>query len=301
MKYFILFLIVCGFISTDVEAQTRTSSPPLTIQEEDASPTGSPRTLKVTNGSLTDNGDGTFSLSSAGGSSEWTDQGTYLEPNEPLADSVSIGQNLTVGNNVLYVDTSSAYVGINTANPTTELQVVGGVNLDSGTFILNDTNNRVGINIAAPTVDLEINQDVSIGNDLTVGRDFYIGTGATTRKSNNKVGIAVAATNPTANTFYSVEIPTELIAGTNFIVEDIIFNRDATQTGSLTVTAGYRTDPSGSITTLELLPTITASDYRVEDDGTLTATTVAGDNDIGFFMGLDTTAKVSVIFVGHYE
>lgn len=38
-------------------------TPPLAIEEEDGSPSGYPTTLKVTNGSLTDNGDGSFSLS----------------------------------------------------------------------------------------------------------------------------------------------------------------------------------------------------------------------------------------------
>jgi len=42
-------------------------NPPLKIQEEDGSPAGFPHTLKVTNGDLTDNGDGTFSLDTAGG------------------------------------------------------------------------------------------------------------------------------------------------------------------------------------------------------------------------------------------
>ena len=40
--------------------------PPLVIEEEDGVPTGSPDTLKVPNGSLTDNGDGSFSLAISG-------------------------------------------------------------------------------------------------------------------------------------------------------------------------------------------------------------------------------------------
>lgn len=41
-------------------------APPFRIQEEDGSPIGFPHTLKVPNGTLTDNGDGTFSFSGTG-------------------------------------------------------------------------------------------------------------------------------------------------------------------------------------------------------------------------------------------
>lgn len=40
----------------------------LKIQEIDGTPSGTPHTLKFTNGSLTDNGDGTMSVSLAAGS-----------------------------------------------------------------------------------------------------------------------------------------------------------------------------------------------------------------------------------------
>lgn len=46
----------------------------VTVEEEDGSPTGMPSTLKVTNGDLTDNGDGTFSLATASGATpSWSD------------------------------------------------------------------------------------------------------------------------------------------------------------------------------------------------------------------------------------
>lgn len=39
----------------------------LTIQEVDGTPIGTPTTLKVSNGTLTDNGDGSFTLLTGGG------------------------------------------------------------------------------------------------------------------------------------------------------------------------------------------------------------------------------------------
>lgn len=47
-------------------ADVSTITPSIRIQEEDGSPGGRPKTLKVTNGSLTDNADGTYSLTTGG-------------------------------------------------------------------------------------------------------------------------------------------------------------------------------------------------------------------------------------------
>ena len=48
------------------------SRKPMVVQEEDGTPTGRPRTLKVSNASLTDNGDGTFSLAGGSGAANIT-------------------------------------------------------------------------------------------------------------------------------------------------------------------------------------------------------------------------------------
>jgi hypothetical protein len=56
-----------------VLAQRSTQQPPAasypTVQEVDGSPTGKPKIIKVTNGTLTDNGDGSFTISTGGGGS----------------------------------------------------------------------------------------------------------------------------------------------------------------------------------------------------------------------------------------
>lgn len=79
--------------------------PALRIEEEDGSPTGQPAVLKVSNGTLTDNGDGTFSVTTGagGGSSEWTDTGTTLHPTE-TGDDVVIGGTSPVSSAKLSID-----------------------------------------------------------------------------------------------------------------------------------------------------------------------------------------------------
>jgi len=65
MKKFILillFVLICNTAHADVFSSVRG----LIFSEEDGDPIGVPRTLKVTDGSLTDNLDGTFSLSAGG-------------------------------------------------------------------------------------------------------------------------------------------------------------------------------------------------------------------------------------------
>ncbi len=59
---------------TAFEAYTP-SGAAITIQEEDGSPTGTLSTLRVTNGTLTDNGGGSFSLAIGGSSNEFADNG----------------------------------------------------------------------------------------------------------------------------------------------------------------------------------------------------------------------------------
>lgn len=78
-----------------------------TIEEEDGSPSNaSCLTLKVSNTKLTDNGDGTFSLDiPSGGSSEWTDAGGLLHPNEN-ADTITVGS--TVAGGKIFADGDTA-------------------------------------------------------------------------------------------------------------------------------------------------------------------------------------------------
>lgn len=61
----ILFVLSLLVISSHCYADINN---PLTIQEEDGSPTGQPYAIKFSNGTVTDNGDGTFSVTNTGGS-----------------------------------------------------------------------------------------------------------------------------------------------------------------------------------------------------------------------------------------
>jgi len=63
---------ICGFLLLVTLASILMGAavvPRLIVEESDGSPSGQPATLKVTNGTLTDNGDGTFSVTTGGGSS----------------------------------------------------------------------------------------------------------------------------------------------------------------------------------------------------------------------------------------
>lgn len=73
MKKFLLIIFLL-LIITNLHAGSLTNAP-LNITEEDGSPNTFPYKLKTTNGTLTDNGDGTASLSITGGSGDVTDVG----------------------------------------------------------------------------------------------------------------------------------------------------------------------------------------------------------------------------------
>ncbi len=61
LKLTFFFTLLCSLAYADV------TNPPLNIRDEDGSPSTYPYQLKVTNGTLTDNGDGTASLAIGGG------------------------------------------------------------------------------------------------------------------------------------------------------------------------------------------------------------------------------------------
>ncbi len=63
---FFLIVLACNF----AYSQPQGGSPPSVLEEEDGDPSGRPRTIKVTNGSLTDNGDGSFSIGLGAGSGD---------------------------------------------------------------------------------------------------------------------------------------------------------------------------------------------------------------------------------------
>jgi hypothetical protein len=96
---------------------------PLVIEEEDGSPTGTPVTLKVTNGTLTDNGDGTFSLAIGGGGGTPGGSDTQVQFN----DGGSFGG-----------DAGFTY------NKTTDVATLGGLVLGTLNGILKGTTGTIG-------------------------------------------------------------------------------------------------------------------------------------------------------------
>lgn len=75
-KIILLSLIILLSAGTANSQSSRFNRKPLLIQEEDGSPSKRARTLKVTNDTLTDNGDGTVSLNTGGGGGDVTWQDT---------------------------------------------------------------------------------------------------------------------------------------------------------------------------------------------------------------------------------
>ena len=136
MKKIVLVILMVLAISVGVADAGFFSAPGTQVQEEDGSPDVRALTLKVTNGSLTDNGDGTASITTSGGSSEWSDDGTTLTTTDAGRD-VQIDGALTA--------TTRLYT--NVIDSTTNMQIV------------NDfwTNSRLGINTSTPQYDIDIN------------------------------------------------------------------------------------------------------------------------------------------------
>ena len=109
-----------------------------------------------------------------------------------MSSSLTVSNNLSIDSGVLFVDTSSDKVGINTPNPASSLTVSGSANITGELnstnvlFVKNDGN--VGINKPSPTVDLDVIGDVAISGALTVNTSTLF-----VSYTQNKVGIRNAS------------------------------------------------------------------------------------------------------------
>ena len=104
-----------------------------------------------------------------------------------MSSSLTVSNNLNIDSGVLFVDTSSNKVGVNTTSPTSSLTVSGSANITgdlNSTGFLYVKNTGVGINNSSPAVELDVIGDVAISGILTVDTSTFVVDSAT-----NKVGI----------------------------------------------------------------------------------------------------------------
>ena len=104
-----------------------------------------------------------------------------------MSSTLSVTDNFSVNSSVLFVDTSSNKVGVNTTSQASSLTVSGSANITNdldarGIFYVKNTG--VGINNSSPTADLDVIGDVAISGILTVDTSTFVVDSAT-----NKVGI----------------------------------------------------------------------------------------------------------------
>lgn len=206
--------LVLGFLAglilllpNTLEAQTSTSTALPVVQEEDASPQGRFRTYKFSNGSLTDNGDGSVSIASAGGGSpggsdtqvQFNDGGAFggdsgltfnKTTNELTGDDLVASNNLT--GNAVFITSLESIGWDNFARDQTE-----GVLQINNTFLLDAVPANRLIDWTDATDDLStsgtvtaaqfigttsgngnivsISGDLTVSGDATVAGNLYAG------------------------------------------------------------------------------------------------------------------------------
>lgn len=106
------------------------------LEEQDGSPSVYPWKIKVSNGTLTDNGDGTASLTTGGGGGTPGGSDTQVQFNDASAFGGDAGF---------------------TYNKTTDaLTLAGALTVDTDTLVVDATNNRVGIGTTDPADNLDV-------------------------------------------------------------------------------------------------------------------------------------------------
>lgn len=101
--------------------------------------------------------------------------------------SLTVSTSLNIDSGVLFVDTSSNKVGVNTTSPASSLTVSGSADITgdlNSANVLYVNGGNVGINKSSPTVDLDVTGDVAISGILTVDTSTLV-----VDPTNNRVGI----------------------------------------------------------------------------------------------------------------
>jgi len=139
-KTILFFFVFSGLAVAGQTYNPLTNQPDycLTVTEEDGTPANRQcLDLKVSNGTLTDNGDGTYSLNTSGGTSQWT----------------------TAGSNIYY---KTGNVSIGTTTATNALQVLGAAAIGTSAYNVTAPLNglivegRVGIGTSNPSQVLDV-------------------------------------------------------------------------------------------------------------------------------------------------
>jgi hypothetical protein len=109
-----------------------------------------------------------------------------------MSSTLAVSNDLNIDSGVLFVDTSSNKVGVNTTSPTSSLTVFGSADitgdLNSTSVLYVKNTGSVGINNPSPTAQLDVIGDVSISGILTVDTSTLV-----VDPSNNFVGIRKAS------------------------------------------------------------------------------------------------------------
>lgn len=207
---------------------TAAQSSALVIQEIDGSPTGTPTTLKVSNGALTDNGDGSFTLvTGAGGGGDVSSNTTTTVDSELALFSGTGGKTIkratgsgiaTLTSGVLSATatTGSGSVVLATS-PTLVAPTIG---VASATSV-----NKVAITAPATSATLTIadGQTLTVNGSATITNGTHSGTntGDQTNITGNAATVTTNAnlTGPITSVGNATAIASQTGTGTKFVVD----------------------------------------------------------------------------------
>lgn len=181
-------------------------------------------------------------------------------------NSTALSGSLNVDSGTFVVDGSNNRIGVCNANPAVALDVTGSskisgdLTVDTDSLIVDSTTHRVGINVASPSVALDVDGDVEITGDVTVATNVLF-----VDSSSQSVGINTITPGADLDVNGDAQIVGDFLAGDSTLFLDKLTHRcginNVNPSVDLDVTGDVKVSSDMAVDTNTLV--VDASNHRV--------------------------------------
>jgi len=137
-----------------------------------------------------------------------------------ISSGLNVTGNVSIAQDTLFVDNTSSFVGIGTASPGVELEVIGGVNISgglnvtAGDVLLATSSGKVGIGTSSPYQELTVIGNINATGNITSGTGTII-----LDSTNDRIGVGTTLPSHALDVYGNVSIKGNLSVDSNLSVD----------------------------------------------------------------------------------